>query len=56
KFHQCSICDKPFPRPSGLRTHMNTHTREKPYPCPFEGCAKSFSVVSNAKRHYRTHT
>lgn len=25
------------------------------YTCPYEGCDKSFSVISNAKRHYRTH-
>lgn len=55
KFHTCTECGKAFPRPSGLRTHMNTHTKAKPYPCTFEGCDKTFSVISNAKRHYRTH-
>lgn len=25
KTHECSICHKVFPRPSALRTHMNTH-------------------------------
>ncbi|TEB24579.1 hypothetical protein FA13DRAFT_1306375 [Coprinellus micaceus] len=55
KFHQCPICQKSFPRPSGLRTHMNMHTNTKPYTCPYESCDKSFSVISNAKRHYRTH-
>lgn len=55
KFHECPICQKSFPRPSGLRTHMNMHTNTKPYACPYEGCDKSFSVISNAKRHYRTH-
>ncbi|KAH6879693.1 hypothetical protein BKA70DRAFT_1345029 [Coprinopsis sp. MPI-PUGE-AT-0042] len=55
KFHTCTECGKAFPRPSGLRTHMNTHTKAKPYPCTFEGCDKTFSVISNAKRHFRTH-
>ncbi|KAF5313921.1 hypothetical protein D9619_013040 [Psilocybe cf. subviscida] len=55
KLHRCPQCNKDFPRPSGLRTHMNTHTREKPYPCTFPGCDRTFSVVSNAKRHMRTH-
>jgi len=61
-----------FIRPSGLRTHMNMHTKEKrtwhansfsynlptallAFACAFPGCSRSFSVVSNAKRHMRTH-
>ncbi|KAI0266523.1 hypothetical protein BC834DRAFT_788584, partial [Gloeopeniophorella convolvens] len=51
----CSICSKAFPRPSGLRTHMNSHSGDKPYRCPVQSCAKSFTVRSNAKRHIRTH-
>jgi Zinc finger, C2H2 type len=26
KMHQCPVCPKSFPRPSGLETHMNSHT------------------------------
>ncbi|KAG6808905.1 hypothetical protein H0H92_002405 [Tricholoma furcatifolium] len=48
KMHQCSICKKLFPRPSGLKTHMNTHTNLK-------RCTRTFTVRSNAKRHLRTH-
>ncbi|CAL1699702.1 unnamed protein product [Somion occarium] len=55
KMHQCNICAKWFPRPSGLATHMNSHSGARPYKCPVEGCAKSFAVRSNAKRHLRTH-
>ncbi|KAJ7061000.1 hypothetical protein C8F01DRAFT_178907 [Mycena amicta] len=55
KMHPCGRCGKAFPRPSGLRTHMNSHNNERPYTCKFPGCGKSFSVLSNAKRHYRTH-
>ena len=29
KMHTCSICQKSFPRPSGLRTHMNSHSGDK---------------------------
>ncbi|KAF8812158.1 hypothetical protein BYT27DRAFT_7003133, partial [Phlegmacium glaucopus] len=53
--HRCEVCGKKFPRPSGLRTHMNTHNNEKPYPCGFPGCTRTFGVRSNAKRHLRTH-
>jgi hypothetical protein len=26
KMHQCHICKKWFPRPSGLETHLNSHS------------------------------
>ncbi|TFK38043.1 hypothetical protein BDQ12DRAFT_606755 [Crucibulum laeve] len=55
KMHECEICGKKFPRPSGLRTHMNTHNNAKPFPCGFPGCQRTFGVRSNAKRHLRTH-
>ncbi|KAF4564536.1 hypothetical protein EYR40_010702 [Pleurotus pulmonarius] len=55
KMHECEICHKLFPRPSGLQTHMNTHTDSKPFPCTVQGCNKRFAVRSNAKRHLRTH-
>jgi hypothetical protein len=29
KMHQCEICHKNFPRPSGLNTHMNSHSGAK---------------------------
>ncbi|KAL0575212.1 hypothetical protein V5O48_006751 [Marasmius crinis-equi] len=55
KMHQCEICNKLFPRPSGLKTHMNTHYNLKPFTCEFPGCNRSFTVRSNARRHLRTH-
>lgn len=55
KMHQCNVCQKWFPRPSGLATHMNSHSGAKPYKCPIPNCTKSFAVRSNAKRHLRTH-
>lgn len=53
--HQCNVCSKWFPRPSGLATHMNAHTGDKPYKCPAPACNKSFMVRSNAKRHLKIH-
>ncbi|KAG1747368.1 hypothetical protein EDB19DRAFT_1631079 [Suillus lakei] len=53
--HQCSICLKIFPRPSGLNTHMNSHSGAKPYKCPVPSCDRHFAVRSNAKRHLKTH-
>jgi hypothetical protein len=33
KMHTCSLCQKSFPRPSGLRTHMNSHSGDKRMSC-----------------------
>nr|GAT59267.1 predicted protein [Mycena chlorophos] len=55
KMHRCDICQKEFPRPSALKTHMNSHNEVRPYHCTFPGCEQSFSVLSNARRHLRTH-
>ncbi|KAI0344652.1 hypothetical protein BDW22DRAFT_1071258 [Trametopsis cervina] len=54
--YECDWCGKGFTRPSSLKIHMNTHTGERPYVCPFEGCGRSFSVQSNMRRHSRVHT
>lgn len=49
----CATCGKAFSRPSSLRIHSHSHTGEKPFKCPHEGCGKAFSVRSNMKRHER---
>ncbi|KAG7087061.1 hypothetical protein E1B28_013042 [Marasmius oreades] len=55
KKHVCPICSKRFSRPSSLKIHVNTHTGETPFRCPFPGCGREFNVNSNMRRHYRNH-
>ncbi|KIK99057.1 hypothetical protein PAXRUDRAFT_823158 [Paxillus rubicundulus Ve08.2h10] len=54
--YECDYCGKGFTRPSSLKIHLNSHTGEKPFVCTFEGCGRSFSVLSNMRRHARVHT
>ncbi|KAJ3910359.1 hypothetical protein F5879DRAFT_487243 [Lentinula edodes] len=53
--YECTYCGKGFNRPSSLKIHLNSHTGEKPFLCPVEGCGRSFSVLSNMRRHARVH-
>ncbi|KAI7858592.1 hypothetical protein BDC45DRAFT_403566, partial [Circinella umbellata] len=51
--YQCTTCSKAFSRPSALRTHMYTHTGEKPFECTTPGCGRRFAVISNLRRHFK---
>ena len=51
--YECHLCHKRFTRPSTLRTHMNSHTGERPYACSATGCGWRFTVLSNLRRHMR---
>lgn len=53
---ECSWCGKRFSRPSSLRTHIHSHTGEKPYRCDIPGCGRCFSVHSNLRRHQKNHS
>ncbi|KAI8344572.1 hypothetical protein BC941DRAFT_408998 [Chlamydoabsidia padenii] len=53
--YMCHQCTKSFSRPSSLRTHIFSHTGEKPFACPYQHCDRTFSVQSNMRRHIRVH-
>lgn len=52
---RCPICKKQFKRPSSVQTHLYSHTGQKCFKCPWEGCGRDFNVKSNMTRHYKLH-
>ncbi|KAJ4920365.1 hypothetical protein JOQ06_009985 [Pogonophryne albipinna] len=50
-------CCKAYSRLENLKTHLRSHTGEKPYVCEHEGCSKAFSNASDRAKHQnRTHS
>jgi hypothetical protein len=51
---QCTLCPKRFTRAYNLRSHLRTHTDERPFVCTV--CGKAFHRPHDCERHERLHS
>jgi len=54
KRHQCPYCSTDFTRHHNLKSHLLTHSHEKPYSC--DTCEARFRRLHDLKRHTKLHT
>lgn len=51
--HTCTKCGKQFQKPYNLKSHMKTHSLERPFKCSV--CPKTFARSHDRKRHELLH-
>jgi len=56
RVHMCSECGRSFATTTTLKSHILTHTGERPLACRIEGCDKRFAQHSTRAFHERTHS
>ena len=54
KKHRCPYCATDFTRHHNLKSHLLTHSHEKPYVC--QTCQSRFRRLHDLKRHTKLHT
>ncbi|KAJ3177525.1 hypothetical protein HK101_010223 [Irineochytrium annulatum] len=54
KVHVCPYCPSQFTRKQNLRSHLSTHTLDKPHACVEGGCDARFRRRQEMLRHHRS--
>lgn len=52
----CEICNKVCKTNFRLKTHLLSHSNDKPFQCTFDGCIKKFKSKIGLKEHEAKHT
>lgn len=51
---KCPFCPQSYTRSHNLKSHLLTHSQERPYTCPT--CSSKFRRLHDLKRHLKLHT
>lgn len=52
---QCEICSKTLSSKQNLKEHLNIHSGNKPYACPYPNCQGTFRQTSQLSNHKKMH-
>ncbi|KAL1918636.1 uncharacterized protein VTP21DRAFT_2658 [Calcarisporiella thermophila] len=53
---RCLFCPKVFSKLYNLKSHMRSHSSERPFKCPNKSCDKAFLRRHDCDRHSKLHT